>query len=188
MGTITLILGGARSGKSGFAQKLAARLVAAEGGGVTYLATAAAKDEEMRLRIARHRDNRPAEWTTAEEPCRVARILAGQVESTRVVIVDCLTLLISNILLAEGAEEGGGPSRLERLEGLVMTEIDDILKTCRRIPAQVLLVANEVGMGVVPPSALGRMFRDIAGRVNQKVAAEADGVYFLVAGLAQKLK
>jgi adenosylcobinamide kinase/adenosylcobinamide-phosphate guanylyltransferase len=104
------------------------------------------------------------------------------------VIVDCLTLLISNILLAEGAEEGCGPSQLERLEGLVMTEIDDILKTCRRIPAQVLLVANEVGMGVVPPSALGRMFRDIAGRVNQKVAAEADGVYFLVAGLAQKLK
>lgn len=199
MGRITFILGGARSGKSGFAQELALRLSAASanaasaegqpgtaGTGVTYLATATVEDEEMRLRVARHRQARPAPWRTVEEPLRVARALSGL--TTRVVIVDCLTLLITNILLEQGADRADRPAGLEELEQTVMWEIEELLRQCRRIDGQVLLISNEVGMSVVPPTPLGRMFRDIAGRVNQRVAGEAEAVYFLVAGLARQLK
>jgi len=194
MGRITFILGGARSGKSGFAQELAFRLSAASaeaqpgtaGTGVTYLATATVEDEEMRLRVARHRQARPASWRTVEQPLRVARALSGL--TTGVVIVDCLTLLVTNILLEQGADRGDRPSGLEELEQTVMREIEELLRQCRRIDGQVLLISNEVGMSVVPPTPLGRMFRDIAGRVNQRVAGEAAEVFFLVAGLARQLK
>ncbi len=186
MGRITFILGGARSGKSSFAQNLATRLSVGSTGGVTYLATATAEDEEMKLRVARHRDNRPAEWKTIEEPRQVAGALSGI--NSAVVIVDCLTLLVTNIILEQGADQQDRSPDLEKLERIVMKEIDDILVQCRRIRGQVLLISNEVGMAVVPPTPLGRTFRDIAGRVNQRVAQEAEEVYFLLAGLAQKLK
>lgn len=204
MGSITFILGGARSGKSGFAKELAFRLSAVPanaapanvapaeaqpgtaGTGVTYLATATVEDEEMRLRVARHRQARPASWRTVEEPLRVARALSGL--TTGVVIVDCLTLLVTNILLEQGADRADRPAGLEELEQTVMREIEELLRQCRRINGQVLLISNEVGMSVVPPTPLGRMFRDIAGRVNQRVAGEAAEVYFLVAGLARRLK
>jgi adenosylcobinamide kinase/adenosylcobinamide-phosphate guanylyltransferase len=194
MGAITLILGGARSGKSGFAQALASRLSSSSAqadadksaAGVTYLATATAEDEEMRLRVARHRRSRPAHWRTVEEPLRVARALSG--ENSGVVIVDCLTLLITNILLERGADRPDGSPGLEELEETVMREIEELLRQCRRSEAQVLLISNEVGMSVVPPTPLGRIFRDIAGRVNQRVAGEAEQVYLLVAGLPQRLK
>jgi adenosylcobinamide kinase/adenosylcobinamide-phosphate guanylyltransferase len=194
MGTILFILGGARSGKSGFAQELAARLAAASAAEdpnaaasrVTYLATATAEDEEMRLRIDSHRRSRPAHWRTVEEPLRVAEVLSGC--SPGVVIIDCLTLLITNILLEQGADRKYDPPGLEELERAVTGEIEDLLLQCRRIEGQVLLISNEVGMSVVPPTLLGRTFRDIAGRVNQRVAGEAEAVYFLVAGLARQLK
>jgi adenosylcobinamide kinase/adenosylcobinamide-phosphate guanylyltransferase len=204
MGKIILILGGARSGKSGFAQTMASRLCAADpsssatgaaepasgaragGERVTYLATATVKDEEMERRIARHRQSRPAEWRTVEESHRVARALSR--ETSAVVVVDCLTLLISNLLLEQGADQPDRLPQLDKLETAVMREIEDILRQARRIRSQVLLISNEVGLSVVPPTPLGRAFRDIAGRVNQRVAAEAEEVYFLLAGLAQKLK
>jgi len=187
MGRITFILGGARSGKSGFAQGLAVRLSAAStAAGVTYLATATAEDDEMRLRVSRHRQARPAKWRTVEEPLRVAQALSG--ETSGVVIVDCLTLLVTNILLEAGADRPDGSPGLEELERAAMQEIEDLLRQCRRIEGQVLLISNEVGMSVVPPTPLGRAFRDIAGRVNQRVAGEAEEVYLLVAGLAQRLK
>jgi len=186
MGRITFILGGARSGKSGFAQNLATRLSVGSAGGVTYLATAPAGDEEMKLRIARHRDNRPAQWKTIEEPRHVAGALSGV--NSAVVIVDCLTLLVTNIMLEQGADRSDGSSELEEIERVVMREIDNIVVQCRRMRGQSLLISNEVGMAVVPPTPLGRTFRDIAGRVNQRVAGEAEEVYFLLAGLAQKLK
>jgi len=194
VGRIVFILGGARSGKSGFARDLAARLSAASAAedpdaaasGVTYLATATAEDEEMRLRIDRHRRSRPGHWRTVEEPLQVARSLSGC--GSGVVIVDCLTLLITNILLERGADRTDDPPGLEELEQAVSPEIEDLLTECRRIEGPVLLISNEVGMAVVPPTPLGRTFRDIAGRVNQRVAAEAEEVYFLVAGLARQLK
>ncbi len=104
------------------------------------------------------------------------------------VIVDCLTLLITNILLERGADRPDGSPGLEQLEETVMREIEELLRQCRRSEAQVLLISNEVGMSVVPPTPLGRIFRDIAGRVNQRVAGEAEQVYLLVAGLPQRLK
>ena len=186
MGRITFILGGARSGKSSFAQNLATRLSVGSAGGVTYLATATAEDEEMELRIARHRDNRPAQWKTIEEPRHVAGALSGV--NSAVVIVDCLTLLVTNIMLEQGADQQDGSPDLEKLEQVVMREIDDILVQCHRMRGKALLISNEVGMAVVPPTPLGRTFRDIAGRVNQRVAGEAEEVFFLLAGLAQKLK
>jgi adenosylcobinamide kinase/adenosylcobinamide-phosphate guanylyltransferase len=189
MGTITLILGGARSGKSGFAQVLADRLSVTQNdaaSGVTYMATATAEDEEMHLRIGRHRRSRPAHWRTVEEPLRVARALSG--ESAAVVIVDCLTLLITNILLDRGADRQDNPPGLEELEEAVMEEIEELLLQCRRFRGRVVLISNEVGMSVVPPTPLGRVFRDIAGRVNQRVAGQAEEVYFLVAGLPRQLK
>lgn len=185
MGRITLILGGARSGKSRYAQQRAEQLCAS-GAAVTYVATATAEDEEMRLRIARHRDSRPPGWTTVEETRRVAQALAAV--KADVVIVDCLTLLITNIVLQQQAERSDEAPSLQLLEEAVMREIKALLGQCRRMQAEIFLISNEVGMAVVPPTPLGRAFRDIAGRVNQAVAAAAQEVYLVVAGLAQKLK
>jgi len=185
MGKITLILGGARSGKSRYAQERAERL-SATGAVVAYVATATAEDEEMSLRIARHRSSRPDAWITVEEPRRVARALAAV--AADVVIVDCLTLLITNILLEHQADRSDGMPLLQLQEEAVMREIEALLTECRRMQAEIFLISNEVGMAVVPPTSLGRAFRDIAGRVNQAVASGAEEVYLLVAGLAQRLK
>jgi adenosyl cobinamide kinase/adenosyl cobinamide phosphate guanylyltransferase len=126
MGRITFVLGGARSGKSSFTQTLATRLSAGSAGGVTCLATATTEDEEMKLRVARHRNNRPADWKTIEEPRHMAAALSGV--DSGVVIVDCLTLLVTNIILEQGGDRSPD---LEKLEQVVMPEIDDILRTCR---------------------------------------------------------
>ena len=183
MGALTFVLGGARSGKSRHAQELAEQAARQGGGGVLYVATAAAGDGEMAARIARHRASRPAHWTTVEEPLRVSAVIARAGAETGAILVDCLTLLVSNLLLAH---EAGGD---EAAEAAVLAEVGALLAAARAIPrARVILVANEVGLGVVPPYPLGRLFRDAAGRVNQLIAREADEVHFLVAGLAQRLK
>ena len=184
MGRLILVLGGARSGKSGFAQGLAAQA----GGRVLYVATAAAMDEEMRLRIARHRRTRPADWQTREEPHQVARVITEAGAGVEVVLVDCLTLLVSNLLLERGIGERSTAASADSGEAAIMSEIEALLAAARESPAEVILVANEVGQGVVPPTVLGRVFRDVAGRVNQRIAAAADEVHFLVAGLARRLK
>ncbi len=188
MGRITFILGGARSGKSRFAQEMAAGLVARTAGTVLYLATAAGEDEEMERRIARHREGRPPEWKTIEEPRRVARILEPAAGGAAILILDCLTLLVTNMLLDQGADHPGASPPADILEQIVMKEVEDILSVCRRIGAHSLLISNEIGMAVVPPTPLGRLFRDIAGRVNQRVAREAEEVFLMIAGLAQKVK
>ena len=207
MGVLILILGGARSGKSRFAQKLAEERGAKRRGSVVYLATAQAKDAEMRERIARHRLSRPASWKTIEEPLKVAEVLHRVEKDCRVVIIDCLTLLISNILVGECKSEGvesADPSvgLLEMAEGSaqcsdshrddpavkILGEAESIIQAAGILEADTIIVSNEVGLGVVPPSQLGRMFRDLAGLVNQRVAQAADEVYFLTAGLSQRLK
>ena len=183
MAALTFVLGGARSGKSRHAQELAERAVGRDGGGVLYVATAAAGDGEMAARIARHRASRPAGWTTVEEPLRVSAAVARAGAGTGAILVDCLTLLVSNLLLAHEAEGD------EAAEAAVLAEVGALLAAARAAAAErVILVANEVGLGVVPAYPLGRAFRDAAGRVNQLVAREADEVHFLVAGLVQRLK
>ncbi|MDS4041364.1 MAG: bifunctional adenosylcobinamide kinase/adenosylcobinamide-phosphate guanylyltransferase [Candidatus Competibacter sp.] len=164
------ILGGARSGKSEFAQRraLASSLP------VTYLATAQAGDAEMADRIARHRAERPAVWRLVEEPLALATALRTHAALDRCLLVDCLTLWLSNLLAA-------GDHRLS-------TETDALLDVLPALPGRVLLVSNEVGQGIVPTNPLARRFRDEAGRLHQAVAGRCDRVTLVVAGLPLTLK
>jgi adenosylcobinamide kinase / adenosylcobinamide-phosphate guanylyltransferase len=161
-----LVLGGARSGKSAYAE----RLVLESAPSAVYLATGTAGDGEMAERIRQHRARRGAAWTTVEEPLDLCGVLAGQ---ARPVLVDCLTLWLSNLMHA-GADIGAETDRLTAL--------------LPRLAGPVVFVSNEVGLGIVPDNALAREFRDHAGRLNQAVAAAVDAVIFLAAGLPLQLK
>jgi adenosylcobinamide kinase / adenosylcobinamide-phosphate guanylyltransferase len=166
---VTLVLGGARSGKSRYAEKLVEG--AASGG--TYCATAEAGDAEMAHRIATHRARRGPFWDTVETPLALAPVIASETTSERPLLIDCLTLWLSNLLLA----------------GKSVDEETAALSAALRLAAgPVVVVANEVGMGLVPETPLGRRFRDAAGCLNQEVAALADRVVFVAAGLPLMLK
>jgi adenosylcobinamide kinase/adenosylcobinamide-phosphate guanylyltransferase len=162
-----LVLGGARSGKSRYAEAL----IESAGDGV-YLATAQALDPEMEERIRRHRARRGKRWTTLEEPLDIAQALTAAAPG-RPVLVDCLTLWLAN-LIAAGRDVG--------------RETDALVDALARRDGAVILVANEVGLGIVPENALARLFRDHAGRLNQRIAARADRVVFMAAGLPLVLK
>lgn len=165
-----LILGGARSGKSGFAQRQAL----ASGLAVTYLATAQAGDAEMVERIARHRAERPAGWELVEEPLALAAALRLHATPNRCLLVDCLTLWLSNLLAAG--------------DGRLTDETTALLDALPALPGQVLLVSNEVGQGIVPANPLARRFRDEAGRLHQAIAGRCERVTLIVAGLPLTLK
>jgi len=164
------ILGGARSGKSAFAQQRAA----ASGLPVLYLATAQAGDTEMTERITRHRAERPSNWGLVEEPLALAAALRTHATPERCLLVDCLTLWLNNLLAA-------GDERLS-------DEISALLNTLPGLPGQILLVSNEVGQGIVPANPLARRFRDEAGRLHQAVSACCDRATFIIAGLPLTLK
>ena len=166
---LTLVLGGARSGKSRYAERLVE--TAATAG--TYCATAEAGDAEMATRIAEHRSRRGRFWRTVEAPLALAETIAAEAVPERPLLVDCLTLWLSNLMLA------GKP-----LDG----EIAVLSVALRDAAGRVVLVANEVGLGLVPETPLGREFRDAAGRLNQEIAALADSVVFVAAGLPLILK
>lgn len=175
VGKVVLILGGARSGKSAFAEKL----VRTRGGdAVLFVATAEPGDEEMEARIARHRADRPKAWDTLEVPCRVAEQLRQSVLQSRIVIVDCLTLLTANVLLADQATAS------ERL----IIEWEELAALQRERNFDLILISNEVGLGIVPDNALARAYRDLLGKLNQLVAQEADEVYWMVAGIPIAVK
>lgn len=167
-GSLTFLLGGARSGKSRHAEKLATALPAPW----TYIATAQAYDDEMAERIALHRARRGEGWSTVDAPLDLADALRSAPDG-RPVLVDCLTLWLSNHMLA-----GHDP-------GALSAELDDVLSAPR---GPWFVVSNEVGLGIVPDNALGRRFRDVQGRLNQSVAAVADRVLFMVAGIPMQVK
>jgi adenosylcobinamide kinase / adenosylcobinamide-phosphate guanylyltransferase len=168
--TVTLVLGGARSGKSGFAQKAAE--TEADAGRLVMIATGQAFDDEMAERIARHRADRDESWTTVEAPLELAAAIAA-LPAEAIAVVDCLTLWLSNQMLADRDVEAA------------CAELVAAVAAC---PARLWLVSNEVGLGIVPETPLGRRFRDEAGRLNQRLAATVDEVYFVAAGLPLKMK
>lgn len=182
---IILILGGARSGKSNFAEELALEL----GGPVIYIATAEARDPEMAQRIARHQASRPAAWKTIEAPLELAKAIRSS-NGANVILVDCITLYLTNLLMQELGPmgESENPAIASGLEIKIQTQIAELIQAAQESPALVILVANEVGLGLVPPYTLGRFFRDLAGRANREIAAAADKVFLLTAGTAVELK
>lgn len=169
-GFVELILGGARSGKSALAENLART----DGRGVTYIATAEVRDGEMATRIAHHRNRRPPEWALTEAPLSLAAALAECAAADRVLLVDCLTLWLSNLLTAGDTVLGD--------------ERRALLDILPYLPGRVLLVSNEVGLGIVPDNAAARRFRDEAGVLHQAVAQHVVRVTFTVAGIPQVLK
>ena len=175
---LTLILGGARSGKSAYAQTIAAE----RGDTVLYVATAEAGDGEMATRIAAHRAERPAHWQTLEASRDVGAAIRSQANH-HIVLLDCLTLLANNVIvpLPEPVTEADATKALQN-------EVDDLLRAYHDSTAQWIIVSNEVGLGVVPPYSLGRVYRDALGRANQQLAAQADDVILMVAGLPMKIK
>lgn len=179
MARIQFIIGGVRSGKSRFAQQLAERI---GGDNVTFIATALAGDEEMKQRIAAHQRQRPVAWKTCEAPLKLTEALR-QNATAACTIIDCLTLFVSNVMLAvpEGADDAMVQTAVER-------EIEAVLEACRDVAGVVIIVSSEVGSGVVPASHLGRLFRDLLGRANQVVAAESQATYLMVAGLAVEVR
>lgn len=185
MGRVVLVTGGARSGKSAFAETLAAR----RGERVVYVATATAGDAEMADRIARHRARRPGSWRTVEAPLDIVAGLAAVDAGIEAVLVDCLAVWAANRLLAVGEPaEDGWWDRVGALERVLTEELDRVVTTGLASPWELILVTNEVGFGVVPPTELGRAYRDLLGRLNQAVAARADDVYLVVAGLAVEIR
>jgi adenosylcobinamide kinase/adenosylcobinamide-phosphate guanylyltransferase len=166
---LVLVLGGARSGKSRFAENL----VASAGLPALYIATAEARDDEMRARIEAHRARRSAGWTTIEEPLELANRLLAKADEGRPILVDCLTLWLANLM---GAASDIG------------FEIERLRAALPQMKGPVVMVANEVGLGIVPENDLARRFRDHAGRLNQGIAALADRVIFMAAGLPLTLK
>lgn len=186
MTELILITGGARSGKSSYAQQLADDL----GERVLYVATAIGFDAEMQDRIARHRQQRPAHWDTWEGWQNLKTIFTHQSETYDVILLDCLTLLVSNWLLhqTEATLEEWDGAALEQLEQSIIEDLRSFLEEASRRQTTVIMVTNEVGFGIVPENRLARIFRDVAGRVNQYIATRAKTVYLVICGQVLQIK
>jgi adenosylcobinamide kinase/adenosylcobinamide-phosphate guanylyltransferase len=174
-GKLIFVTGGARSGKSFFAEKMASQLK----GNVTYIATCVPEDNEMCDRVARHQARRPALWHTVEEAFNPARVIKEFEEPGHIFLLDCLTLLISNLILQSDNQKG---------EEQVLDKISELAKVGYESAADVIIVSNEVGWGIVPANPLSRLYRDILGRANQIIASYADEAYITIAGIPIELK
>jgi len=186
---LVLISGGARSGKSTFAERLAIK----SGRSVAFIATATAGDEEMRERIARHRAARPATWHTIEEPLDLAGAVLQASKLADVLLLDCITLWLNNLFaqaMGQHESEEGQYTTGKLYDDAALQQIEKLLTVVRSLePGKALLiVTNEVGLGIVPAYALGRLYRDTLGYVNQRLAQAADRVYFMIAGMGIDLK
>ena len=178
-----LIIGGARSGKSRFAQELALKL----GELVLFVATAVAGDDEMQHRIEEHRRARPATWTTLEITAHVGSQIDRQIGRSKVVIVDCITLLANNIF-NQYIDQTSEQIDASLIEQKLIAEIDELIDCINHTDASFIMVTNEVGTGLVPANKVGRLYRDLLGLANQRLAARADEVYLMVAGLPVLIK
>lgn len=170
---LIFITGGARSGKSHFAKRLADGIK----GRRVFLATAQALDEEMKSRIEIHKRERPAGWDTIEEAKYLSETIKNCDKKYEVILIDCLTVWISNLLANDSFNESE-----------IMKEVKSFISKCREIECTTIIVSNEVGSGIVPANRMARIFRDIVGKANQEIAEVADEVYMIVAGIPLKLK
>ncbi len=180
---ITLVTGGARSGKSRHAESLVSAAPR-----VLYIATSHIFDAEMAARIQHHRDGRPAHWRTEERWQDLATLITPDNAPEEAILLECVTTLVTNLLFAQGGERDPDGWDYATLEAGVHQQIDQLIAACQRCPSPVVLVTNEVGMGIVPENRLARHFRDIAGRVNQRLAQVADEVWLVVSGIGVKIK
>jgi len=181
MGKLTFIIGGARSGKSSFAQKLAED----SGKSVTFIATAQALDDEMSARINKHQQERRADWGTLEIPFGVAPYLCEKPTSTGVYLLDCITLLVTNLIMQctqdDIADEQQSTQAVEH-------EMNELLVYIREHEQDWIIISNEVGQGLVPPYQMGRVYRDLLGKANQRIASVADEVFWMVAGIPMPIQ
>ncbi len=186
MGDLIIVTGGARSGKSVFAENTAC----AKGDKVLYIATAIAFDDEMKDRIRKHKEQRPAGWDVLEAFCNLDTKVAEALNGHKAILLDCITVMVSNIMFSSGEVdwENVNMDYVNKIEITVISEIDKLIKASEGNEIPFILVTNEIGMGIVPENKLSRIFRDIAGRVNQRLAARAQDVYLVVSGIPIKIK
>ncbi|MTI46584.1 bifunctional adenosylcobinamide kinase/adenosylcobinamide-phosphate guanylyltransferase [Sporosalibacterium faouarense] len=186
MGKFILITGGARSGKSTLAENITDEI----GDNIAYIATAIAFDDGMKDRIKKHRESRPREWTTIEKYKNFHKLKDDDnFASYDTVLLDCITLMVSNLLLEEEIDfDKASMEEINKIEGRISEEVEELLDTLYASNKNIVFVTNEVGMGLVPSYKLGNIFRDIAGRINQFLARKADEVYLTVSGIPVKIK
>jgi adenosylcobinamide kinase/adenosylcobinamide-phosphate guanylyltransferase len=178
-----LISGGARAGKSHFAQELALK----SDQPVLFVATAEAGDPDMKDRIEKHRKSRPTSWRTLEVTTGIGNCIAKEIGGVQTVIVDCITLLVNNVF-SRHCDETGEPTDTTLLEKDVMAEINELIDCLNRVKANFILVTNEVGLGIVPAYRAGRLYRDLLGKANQVLAQNVDEVYMLISGIPLRIK
>lgn len=186
MGKIILVTGGARSGKSTYAENL----VRAYGDKVMYIATSIPFDDEMKDRVKKHQHRRPQSWGTFEAYKDLQRVFKNQNEDFDIILLDCVTIMVTNLIFDFVGDdiETFDSNALDNLEQFIMKEITEFLEAIDTHPSHAILVTNEVGYGIVPDNKLSRVFRDIAGRVNQYIASKANEVYLVVCGIPVKVK
>ncbi|MFZ7102589.1 MAG: bifunctional adenosylcobinamide kinase/adenosylcobinamide-phosphate guanylyltransferase [Peptococcaceae bacterium] len=182
--SLILVMGGARSGKSSYAEALAAKMSEH----VAYIATAQAFDEEMENRILMHKNRRPGHWSTYESPDQISDLMLTIKEQHKVFLIDCLTLLISNILLNGLNIDNITPEIYQQKEAEVFRDLTKLVSLTRTGSFRLIIVTNELGLGIVPATPLSRAYRDLVGRANQYLAQEADQVIFTVAGMPLQIK
>ena len=183
---IIAVFGGARSGKSSFAQELAEQL----GKSTIYIATAQNKDEEMAERIAKHQATRPETWETVEATHNLAQAIRSCAEQAEVILVDCVSVYLSNLLLKSFGDLGmdEDPQLPPSLEVEILAEIIEVIEVAQDTKATVIFVSNEVGLGIVPLYHSARLYRDVAGRTNQLLAKAAKKAFYVLAGIPLDLK
>ncbi len=182
---ITFIIGGARSGKSSFALDEVSKLE----GQRAYIATGEALDDEMQDRIRKHKDDRGPEWNTYEEPVEIAKILSDIKDKYSAIVIDCLTLWLSNVMIKTKTIEESIQELIDELNSFKNpSRVTNHLPADRHGASRLFIVSNELGMGIVPENAMAREFRDLTGFLNQKIAAIADEVYLVTAGIPLKIK
>ncbi len=177
--SLTFIIGGARSGKSTLAQDMALKA----GGDVLFVATAEPGDDEMRARIDAHKRSRPANWKTLEAPAGLGKRIDAEIGEAKTVVIDCITLLVSNVFQANGWK---ADAVLQ--EQAVDREIEAIIRCIDSHRARFIIVSNEIGLGIVPADPISRIYRDVLGRANRLLAARAEEVLLLVAGIPMAVK